>query len=63
VTVLTELSPRAAQPELRAAVHAVFGLLNSTPHSAGEIPDENLAGLLHAMARASLMAAAQPPRH
>jgi AcrR family transcriptional regulator len=61
VTVLTELSPRAAQPELRAAVHGVFGLLNSTPHSAGEVPDEQLARLLYTMAHASLMAAAQPP--
>jgi AcrR family transcriptional regulator len=61
VTVLTELSPRAAQPELRAAVHGVFGLLNSTPHSAGEVPGEQLARLLYAMAHASLMAAAQPP--
>jgi len=61
VTVLTELSPRATQPELRAAVHGVFGLLNSTPHSAGEVPDEQLARLLHAMAHASLMAAAHPP--
>ena len=60
VTVLTELSPRAPQPELRAAVHAVFGLLNSTPHSAGEVPDEQLARVLYAMARASLMAAAAP---
>jgi AcrR family transcriptional regulator len=61
VTVLTELSPGAAQPELRAAVHGVFGLLNSTPHSAGDVPDEQMARLLYAMAHASLMAAAQPP--
>jgi AcrR family transcriptional regulator len=60
VTVLTELSPRAAQPALRAAVHAAFGLLNSTPHIAAEVPDEHLARLLYSMAHASLMAAAEP---
>ena len=58
VTVLSELSPRAAQASLRTAVHAMFGLLNSTPHSASELPAEAVAGLLHAMARAALVAAA-----
>jgi AcrR family transcriptional regulator len=58
VTVLTELVPHADQPALRAAVHAVFGLLNSTPHSAGGIADAELADLLYAMARASLLSAA-----
>ena len=58
VTVLSELSPHAAQAGLRAAVHAIFGLLNSTPHSASELPAEAVAELLHAMARAALTAAA-----
>jgi AcrR family transcriptional regulator len=58
VTVLTEMVPHAGQPSLRAAVHAVFGLLNSTPHSAGEIADADLSELLYAMAHASLMSAA-----
>ena len=58
VTVLSELSPHAAQASLRAAVHAMFGLLNSTPHSASELPAEAVAELLHAMARAALVAAA-----
>ncbi len=58
VTVLAELFPHAAQARLRAAVHAAFGLLNSTPHSVGELPDAELAQLLHAMAHASLMSAA-----
>ena len=58
VTVLTELVPHAAQPTMRAAVHAVFGLLNSTPHSAGEVAEEDMARLLYAMAHASLMSAA-----
>jgi AcrR family transcriptional regulator len=57
VTVLSELSPRAAQGRLRAAVHATFGLLNSTPHSASELPPEAVAELLRAMARAALVAA------
>lgn len=58
VTVLSELSPDAAQASLRAAVHAMFGLLNSTPHSASELPAEAVAELLRTMARAALMAAA-----
>jgi AcrR family transcriptional regulator len=58
VTVLTEIIPHAGQPGLRAAVHAVFGLLNSTPHSAGEIADTDLAELLYAMAHAALMSVA-----
>ncbi|MFF8843069.1 TetR/AcrR family transcriptional regulator [Streptomyces sp. NPDC015127] len=32
VTVVRELHPDVAESEARAAVHAVFGLLNSTPH-------------------------------
>jgi AcrR family transcriptional regulator len=58
VTVLSELSPHAAQASLRAAVHAMFGLLNSTPHSASELPAEAVAELLRTMARAALTAAA-----
>ncbi|GII78652.1 TetR family transcriptional regulator [Sphaerisporangium rufum] len=54
VTVLAELYPGAPPPRLRAATHAVFGLLNSTPHSAGELPREAMAVLLHGMARAAL---------
>jgi AcrR family transcriptional regulator len=58
VTVLSEISPGAPQASLRTAVHAMFGLLNSTPHSASELPAEATAELLHAMARAALTAAA-----
>jgi AcrR family transcriptional regulator len=57
VTVLSELAPHAAQAGLRTAVHATFGLLNSTPHSASELPAEAMAGLLHDMGRAALAAA------
>jgi hypothetical protein len=57
VTVLSELHPACPPPRLRAATHAVFGLLNSTPHSAGELDRPTMAGLLHRMARAALLAA------
>ncbi|GHH63980.1 TetR family transcriptional regulator [Streptosporangium violaceochromogenes] len=56
VTVLSELYPSCPPPRLRAATHAVFGLLNSTPHSAGEVPARAMAGLLRGMARAALAA-------
>ncbi|TDD31372.1 TetR/AcrR family transcriptional regulator [Nonomuraea terrae] len=57
VTVLAELHPSCPAARLRAATHAVFGLLNSTPHSAGELPAQRMRPLLHAMARAALTAA------
>lgn len=60
VTVLSELFPGAAQARLRTAVHAMFGLLNSTPHSATELPAAATAELLRAMARAALAAASAP---
>jgi AcrR family transcriptional regulator len=58
VTVLSELFPSAPQARLRAATRAVFGLLNSTPHSADDIDPAAMAGLLFAMARAALVASA-----
>jgi AcrR family transcriptional regulator len=39
--------------EAKARVHAVFGLLNSTPHSA-LLPDPRMRSLLHEMALAAL---------
>jgi AcrR family transcriptional regulator len=56
VTVLAELHPACPPARLRAATHAVFGLLNSTPHSAGELPPQDMRPLLHAMARAAIEA-------
>jgi Transcriptional regulator len=50
VTVLAELHPHCPPPRLRAATHAVFGLLNSTPHSAGELDRAAMADLLRRMA-------------
>ncbi|MFD7918347.1 TetR/AcrR family transcriptional regulator [Streptomyces sp. NPDC059740] len=54
VGVVGRAHPGAPEPEVRACVHAVFGLLNSTPHLSR--PDalpgrEAMAGLLHGMAR------------
>ncbi len=54
--------------EARPAVHAVFGLLNSTPHSAAAGPSvaghpdgrAAMAGLLHRLALGALGAAATP---
>jgi AcrR family transcriptional regulator len=60
VTVASELSPLVPPARLRAAVHALFGLLNSTPHSAAELPPLAVAGLLHAMGRGALAAASGP---
>ncbi|MEV4355643.1 helix-turn-helix domain-containing protein [Nonomuraea sp. NPDC049625] len=57
VTVLAELHPECPAARLRAATHAVFGLLNSTPHSAGELGAGDMRPLLHAMARAAVTAA------
>lgn len=58
VAVLTRLRPGEPPERLRAAVHAVFGLINSTPYSAGELGRTALAALLRDMARAALTAAA-----
>lgn len=58
VTVLAELHPHCPPPRLRAAAHAVFGLLNSTPHSAGELDRAAMAELLRRMAKAAFAALA-----
>ncbi|WP_354640565.1 TetR/AcrR family transcriptional regulator [Kitasatospora camelliae] len=56
-----------AEPLARAAVHAVFGLLNSTPHSAAPNPAQGdrtglardgMAALLHRLAQGAFAAAA-----
>jgi|ERR1700722_218660 len=60
VTVLSELSLLASPARLRTAVHAMFGLLNSTPHSATELAPDTMADLLRVMARAALAAASAP---
>jgi AcrR family transcriptional regulator len=53
VAVLARLHPRAEAAACRARAHAVFGLINSTPHSAGRLPRDAMATLLAAMAEAA----------
>jgi AcrR family transcriptional regulator len=57
VKVLRQMHPDAAEDRARAATHAAFGLLNSTPHSTGELSRDTMAGLLHAMASDALAGA------
>jgi len=56
VGVLRRLDPTRTEPAARAAAHAVFGLLNSTPHSAQALPRQEMAALLHRMAVAAILA-------
>ncbi|MGI8332373.1 SACE_7040 family transcriptional regulator [Actinomadura scrupuli] len=56
VRVLRHLDGALADDRARAAVHATFGLLNSTPHSAGGLDRDAMAALLHAMAAKALTA-------
>ena len=53
VAVLARLHPEAEAAACRARAHAVFGLINSTPHSAGRLPREAMAALLARMADAA----------
>ncbi|WP_393058248.1 TetR/AcrR family transcriptional regulator [Streptomyces sp. LN549] len=60
VAVVRDLYPALPEHEARAAVHAVFGLLNSTPHLGrpGALPDRtDTAALLHRLARGAFAAA------
>lgn len=53
VTVVREVHPAPSEAEARAAVHAVFGLLNSTPHLGrpGSLPGRtDMARLLRRLA-------------
>ncbi|MFD6417840.1 TetR/AcrR family transcriptional regulator [Streptomyces sp. NPDC060194] len=61
VTAVRETHPELTEPAARAAVHAVFGLLNSTPRLSrpASLPGrEDMAGLLHRLARGAFSAAA-----
>ncbi|MBM9510447.1 SACE_7040 family transcriptional regulator [Actinacidiphila acididurans] len=67
VGVVRRVYPEASVLEARAAVHAVFGLLNSTPHLGGQsgLPDRaSTAALLHRLALSALEALENqaPPR-
>ena len=56
VTVLARLHPRADAITCRARAHAVFGLINSTPHSAGRLERPAMRDLLFRMAWAAATA-------
>lgn len=61
VGVVRQVYAQLPEPEVRAAVHAVFGLLNSTPHLSrpDALPSREVtAVLLHRLARGALRAAA-----
>jgi AcrR family transcriptional regulator len=55
VAVLRGVQPGLTEDRARAAMHAVFGLLNSTPHSAGGLSRDAMGELLHTMARTALV--------
>lgn len=52
-TQLRRVRPGLSSKQAQARAHATFGLLNSTPHSAF-LPDAEMRGLLHEMARGAL---------
>ncbi len=54
VEVLIESEPRLSLEEVRTRVHAVFGLLNSTPHSAATRDANTVRPILEKMAYAAL---------
>ena len=56
VAVLARLHPTADAATCRARAHAVFGLINSTPHSAGRLGRPAMAALLADMAWAAATA-------
>jgi AcrR family transcriptional regulator len=56
VTVLAHLHPGCEPAVCRARAHAVFGLINSTPHSAGRLGRPAMAALLADMAWAAATA-------
>jgi AcrR family transcriptional regulator len=56
VDVLARLHPGADAAACRARAHAVFGLINSTPHSAGRLSRPAMAALLGDMAWAAATA-------
>jgi AcrR family transcriptional regulator len=58
VTQMRKVWPTLTRQQAEAAAHAVFGLLNSTPHSV-RLPTPRMRELLEAMAAASLAAASQ----
>jgi AcrR family transcriptional regulator len=56
VAVLARLHPVAEAAACRARAHAVFGLINSTPHIGGRLPRPAMAELLAHMAESAATA-------
>ncbi len=56
VGVLSALSPQASTADCRARAHALFGLINSTPHSGGRLSRPAMQARLTAMALAAATA-------
>ena len=54
-STLQRLRPGLDGEQARACVQAVFGLLNSTPHSVGDLPAGRMRPLLRALAVAALL--------
>lgn len=54
VRTITSVVPGTGEPGARAAAHAVFGLINSTPHST-HLDRDQMAEQLFRMARAALV--------
>lgn len=54
VGVLSDIHPTVEAAVLRTRAHAVFGLLNSTPHSGAGLPQSTLRPELERMALAAL---------
>lgn len=48
-SVLRQVDPRLDNPGSRARAHALFGLLNSTPHSATDLDRDAMAAILREM--------------
>lgn len=57
VDVLGRLHPDRGEAQIRARAHALFGLINSTPHSAGELSPEAMSQVLYDMAMAAATSA------
>jgi hypothetical protein len=53
VTTIRRARPEVGEPAARAAAHALFGLINSTPHSA-HLDRGQMTELLAAMAYAAV---------
>ena len=54
VQVLCAVDPELNESDARTTAHAVFGLINSTPYSAGRSPSRNARPVLRAMALSAL---------